>query len=208
MAIPLLLLLFLTIFKVETFPTKIIQINQQQTKNYEVFKDILIQNLIVTTDNLKMILNLEREDTYYKVHDELINYNNNIIPKQNDLWKNFKGDNEAFKVTTDYKDFKQRSIDLPGGHETQGHVEAQDDNVKEDKLNRKISEELSLMKSQENLSNYDNSDSLQFDTTSDEKTKRQAGDDSGLPIRGDGDTQMFMGTFQAVMRPMKLPSLS
>lgn len=210
MAIQILLLLFLSIFKVESYPTKIFQTNQLQTKSYEAFKDILIQNLIVTTDNLKLILNMEREDTYYKVRDEdklntkLINFD--VIPKQNDLWNNFKGDNN--KVTTiNTKNFKKRSTNVPGEYKTQELIQ-QDDNVEKNAM-RQDSKEYSPIKSEEHLLNYANSDSVLFDDVSYfEKTKRQASDDSVLPIQGDGDTQNVMGTFQAAMRPMKLPSLS
>lgn len=209
MAIQILLLLILSIFKVESFPTKIFQINQLQTKSYEAFKDILIQNLIVTTDNLKLILNMEREDTYYKVHDEdklntkVIDFD--VIPKQNYLWNNFKGDNNKV-TTTNAKNFKKRSTNVPGEYKAQELVQEQ-----EEKAMSQDSKEYSPIKSEEHLLNYANSDSVQFDNVSDfEKTKRQASDDSVLPIllQGDGDTQIVMGTFQAAMRPMKLPSLS
>lgn len=214
----LIILLTLTIFKTEGSPLKILQVNQRKTQNYEVFKDILIQNLIVTTDNLKVILNWERENTAIRLGNEDIrnkpgNYEYNIFDKptygfgikQNknaikDVKEKFINDKgEVFNVKEDFgvkKYLSKRSQEL-------------------DKSEKEDTDELQLMNDEENYENLNNSNEeslLNDDNVLEEgKVKRQAdGGDGGIisnPVTG-GDTQMFMGTFQAVMRPMKLPGVS
>lgn len=261
MGVPFALLLALTIFKVETIPEKLFQINQHQTAEYGVVKDILIQNLIVTTDNLKLILNWERENTWYKIQDEeksdtrLTNNNDfndnkiakNLAPFQyqtpsiNDLQKeandevvknrikaeqDVPGTHTAKDVPVTLNSFelskylRKRSpnaVDKLTEDETKREIEREIEKEKYDKAKnlkrRETNEESSIFLSKETFPNDGNRDSFELDSNSDpkynsEKTKRQAEGQNPLPIpTGDGDTQMFMGTFQAVMRPMKLPSL-
>lgn len=251
MGVQFFLLLALTLFEVDTFPIKNYLIDQRQIKEYEVFKDILIKNLIVTTDNLKLILNWERENIMYRIQDEeklntkMKNYNTvkNLLPfqyatksKDNDEETSedrikpenkVPGSHKAKDVPVSLNSFElskylsKRSpdeVEKPTEYEIKSKIEVQKDekeNYGEPKAGKKREsyEYSPVIVSEENFLNNGNSYSSELDNNSDSKytsgkVKRQADGENPLPIpTGGGDTQMFMGTFQAVMRPMKLPSL-
>uniref|UniRef100_A0A2A4JIN0 Uncharacterized protein n=1 Tax=Heliothis virescens TaxID=7102 RepID=A0A2A4JIN0_HELVI len=216
----------LVILKVESLPVKILQINKQQTKDYQVFKDILIQNLIVTTDNLKLILNWERANSIYRIQDggevnqKLINYN----PDFQNVVKNVKKanvDDATTSTPTNVHEFdlskylRKRSPDeqnKPGDGEMDHQETSENTGVIKTVNKREDNENTPQILSEEYLLNYGNSNSLEMDNISDiyhvqDKRQAESGDNPIALPTGDGETQMFMGTFQAVMRPLKLPSL-
>ncbi|PZC73404.1 hypothetical protein B5X24_HaOG209537 [Helicoverpa armigera] len=215
------------ILKVESIPVKFLQINKQETKDYEVFKDILIQNLIVTTDNLKLILNWERENSIYRIQNEedinseLTYYNPDVQYKK--VIKNVKkgNDDATTKKPINVYDFdiskyltkrSPNEENKPSKNEIENQETAGKTKAIKTVNKREDNENSPQVLGEEFLLNYGNSNSLEMDNYSDTYhmvDKRQAASEDnaiGLPT-GDGDTQMFMGTFQAVMRPMKLPSL-
>lgn len=142
-------------------PNDFIQINKFALTNdelsiklnkFESLKNILINNFIVTSDNLKAILNFERENEQPKDVQSLSN--------KHSLEDDFNNNNDQ----------NENSFDLPSllSESNFNDVKQKMENVQPKK----------------------------FD-------KRQIGGEGG----GDGNSQVVLGTFQAIMRPMSMPGL-
>lgn len=149
-------------------PNNFVQINKFALANdelsvkvnkFESLKNILINNFIVTSDNLKAILNFERENEQPKDVQSLSNKNSLDIQsllKEDDFNNN--------------NDQNENSFDLQ-----------------------------SLLSE----SNLNGVKQKMEDVQPKKFSKRQIGGGGG----DDGNSQVVLGTFQAIMRPMSMPGL-
>lgn len=148
-------------------PETFVQINKYDfsKRNHfnqlQVIKNILLEDLMLTSDNLKVILNMEQAEN----GEKKIDLKPSLIPDYDDI-----SDEEVLKNQA-FKEDLEKSLDAKNQQNEYLHQKPQ---------------ELSMLQPSRLL------------------LKRQVGDSGG-------NTQMVLGTFQAMMRPMSisdLPSLA
>lgn len=175
-----LIFIIIPAFYVVSLPTKTVENNYTQRELIEAFKNILIENLILTTDNLNSVLNLE------KVQEQFIE--NRRITEFQQYY------NDVF--------FRRYAVEKTSQMKSLGDVT---DNISKRTVSKPPAETAAMA-----LNDIESKDRKAEDIKEDNKLKRQA-EEKDNPIidaiTGD-ETQLVVGTFQAVMRPTNFNNIS